>query len=331
MRTLLLLVLILEISREAPAEELLRLVGQIPMPDVSGRIDHFAQDSRGKRLFVAALGNDTVEVIDLVQGRVVKSITDLNELQGLAWLPSENRLVIAEGEGDAIDAVDGTTYVRTHRLAAEDADNVRVDLASGLVYIGSGSGHSSELVVIDPQGMTVQRRISLPAHPEAFALEGHGARIFVNVPGDRSIVIVDRSSGAMVARWAITGAHANFPMALDESRRRLFVGCRSPARLLIFDTQAGTLLGRPPALPMRMTSTSMPRPSASMSPAERGSLRSWTVAITPRCSGRSKPRRAPAPAGSTRCRGGSTSPAHIAFSMMPRSASMSASPEVGDW
>ena len=42
-----------------------REVGSVPLPGVEGRFDHFAVDLKGKRLFVAALGNDTVEVIDL--------------------------------------------------------------------------------------------------------------------------------------------------------------------------------------------------------------------------------------------------------------------------
>jgi chromate transporter len=43
----------------------LRLVQTIPLPGVQGRIDHLAVDVAGQRLFVAALGNNTVEVVDL--------------------------------------------------------------------------------------------------------------------------------------------------------------------------------------------------------------------------------------------------------------------------
>ncbi len=54
----------------------------IPLPDVKGRIDHFAGDPAGHRLFVAALGNNTVEVLDLDRGKVVHSITGLAEPKG---------------------------------------------------------------------------------------------------------------------------------------------------------------------------------------------------------------------------------------------------------
>ena len=47
------------------AAEPLRFVDTIPLPGVEGRIDHMALDIAGQRLFVAALGNNTVEVVDL--------------------------------------------------------------------------------------------------------------------------------------------------------------------------------------------------------------------------------------------------------------------------
>ena len=43
----------------------LELKQTIPLPGVEGRIDHFDFDSAGERLFVCALGNGTLEVIDL--------------------------------------------------------------------------------------------------------------------------------------------------------------------------------------------------------------------------------------------------------------------------
>src|SRR5262249_37409641 len=75
----------------------LKLVKTIPLPAVRGRIDHFAIDVKGQRLFMAALGNDTVEVIDVVAGKRIRTIAGCSTPQGLAFLPAENRLVIANG------------------------------------------------------------------------------------------------------------------------------------------------------------------------------------------------------------------------------------------
>jgi hypothetical protein len=47
-----------------PEEGTFQLKQTIALPGVEGRIDHFALDASGKRLFVCALGNNTVEVLD---------------------------------------------------------------------------------------------------------------------------------------------------------------------------------------------------------------------------------------------------------------------------
>ena len=46
----------------------LHLEKEIPLPGVEGRIDHFSADVQGRRLFIAALENGTVEVIDIRKG-----------------------------------------------------------------------------------------------------------------------------------------------------------------------------------------------------------------------------------------------------------------------
>src|SRR3954466_15458211 len=94
--------------------EPLRADGIIPMAAVEGRIDHLAVDVASKRLFVAALGNDTVEVIDISGMRLVKSIAGLHEPQGIRFLPDRNRVVVANGGDGSTAFYDGTTLSPVH-------------------------------------------------------------------------------------------------------------------------------------------------------------------------------------------------------------------------
>src|ERR1700751_5444834 len=61
---------------QASAEEkpALRLVQTIPLPRVTGRLDHMGVDLEKRRLFVAAVANNTLEVVDLTDGKVIKSL-----------------------------------------------------------------------------------------------------------------------------------------------------------------------------------------------------------------------------------------------------------------
>jgi DNA-binding beta-propeller fold protein YncE len=215
----------------------LQLVQTIPLPGVEGRMDHLAIDAARQRLFVAALGNNTLEVLDARAGRRLHSIRGLHSPQGVAYLPESNRIVVANAQGGGFDWFDGDRYAITRKVdLSDDADNVRVDVAARRLYVGFGDG---ALGVLE---MATGRRLAdvpLKGHPESFQLERSGARIFVNVPAADQIAVVDKAKGAVTAAWPLSGARANFPMALDEANRRLFVGCRDPAKLLVYDTQSG--------------------------------------------------------------------------------------------
>src|SRR5262249_9747910 len=87
------------------ADEPLTLVGAIELPNVEGRIDHLACDAIGQRLFVAALGNNTVEVLDLKAGRHLKSLGGFREPQGLAVVPDIKAIAVANGQGDGLQLV----------------------------------------------------------------------------------------------------------------------------------------------------------------------------------------------------------------------------------
>jgi DNA-binding beta-propeller fold protein YncE len=229
-------------SQAAPPT--LQLVQTIPLPGVEGRIDHLTVDLVGQRLFVAALGNNTLEVVDLRAGRRTSSIPGMREPQGVAFLPDRNRIIVANGGDGRCAVVDGATLQVAERVpCGDDADNVRHDRAADVLYVGAGRGWLTILGGADAREVG---RIPLQGHPEAFVLEPDGHRIFVNVPTAGHVEVVDRARRTVTATWPVSTARANFPMAIDPEHRRLFVGCRQPARLLVYDLDAGRLIGEVP-------------------------------------------------------------------------------------
>ena len=221
----------------------LEQVQAIELPNVAGRIDHMALDPQAGRLFVAALGNNTLEVVDLKAGKPTDEIKGLKEPQGVVYVPEENKLLVTNGNGDSLDIYDAQSLkLLSQVVLGEDPDNVRYDAATRYAYVGYGTGNESALGVVDVENSTKVADITLSGHPESFQLEDEGQRIFVNVPTARHIAVVDRGNGSVVETWPLSNATENFPMALDEANRRLFVGTRSPAKLLVLDTETGTLV-----------------------------------------------------------------------------------------
>jgi hypothetical protein len=217
----------------------LHAVGAVALAGVEGRFDHFSVDLEGRRLFLAALGNNTVEVLDLKTNGLAKSLKGFEEPQGIKYLPDVRRVVVANGGDGATTFIDGQTLApATKAKLSGDADNVRYDVKNGRVYVGYAGG---ALAVLDNSGKQLGD-IKLAGHPESFQLESNGPRIFINVPSAGHIAVVDRVKQSVVATWPVTQARSNYPMALDEEHHRLLVGCRSPARLLVYDTESGKLV-----------------------------------------------------------------------------------------
>ena len=245
--TLMLLMLIILASRvDAQEGTMLQPVRTIPLPDVEGRIDHLAVDLQGQRLFVAALGNNTLEVLDLTAGTRLHTITGLHEPQGVVFLPESNTLVVTNGHTGTCELFDGTTFQHRSTITlASDADNIRYDVATHTLYVGYGAG---ALGLIDATRAQHRGDIPLQGHPEAFQLEQAGPRIFVNVPSAHHIAVVDRAARAVITTWPLQDAAANFPMALDETHHRLFVGVRTPPLLLVLDTASGKEMARVPTV-----------------------------------------------------------------------------------
>ncbi|MBO9649400.1 MAG: hypothetical protein J7605_12875 [Variovorax sp.] len=201
-----------------------------------------AIDLEGQRLLVAALGSGSLEIVDLREGRRAGRITSLHEPQGVLYLGHLGRLLVANGGSGGVQAFSDDKSPVATQASLDDADNLRLDPLNGDVYVGAGKA----LVALDPATLRILRSIRLAAHPESFQIEHSGRRIYVNVPNAGHVAVVDRESGTVIATWPIETATRNFPMALDESGHQLFVATRSPARLVVFDTQAGNEVARVP-------------------------------------------------------------------------------------
>ena len=234
---------------QAPSRELapLQLIQKIPVPGVAGRIDHFTAFPKRRLLIFAALGNNSMEIVNTFQARVVQSIKELNEPQGVLYVPGLDKIFVANAGSGEVKVYDGKTYAlrKTIELGAEsDTDNLRWDEDSKRVFVGVVGG----IAMIDA---VTETRVGKDlkgsgGHSESFQLEKKGSRIFVNVPEDDSVVnVIDRKTGEL-NKWGLNGVKANYPMALDEDNRRLFVVTRRPPFLMVLDTETGKEVSRVP-------------------------------------------------------------------------------------
>jgi DNA-binding beta-propeller fold protein YncE len=241
MRAFLAASLLLLMAAEARAADPAPLVveAKIPLGEVHGRIDHFGVDVKRHRLYVAELGNDSVGVVDLQAGKTIRTLAGLKEPQGIGYDGPTDTLYVANDSDGSVRLFKGEDLSPLGRIdLGDDADNVRIEEAAHQVWVGYGSG---ALAIIDANSRRKVMDIPLKAHPESFRFAPAGSLIYVNVPNNGEIAVVDRSSKKQIASWKTRELRSNYPLALDESGNVLAV-FRHPARLAVFRAQDGKRL-----------------------------------------------------------------------------------------
>src|SRR5262245_5713040 len=144
--------------------------GRIALPNVSGRIDHLGWDAERGRLFVCALGNGSVEVVDVAAGKVVKTLGRFDEPQGVVAIPSTKQVAFTSGGDGKLHVLDAATLAEVKVVdAGGDADNVRLESrADGdRVWVGCEEG-LAVFAVADWKRVAL---VKLAGHAESFQLE----------------------------------------------------------------------------------------------------------------------------------------------------------------
>jgi DNA-binding beta-propeller fold protein YncE len=213
------------------------LESTIPLPNTSGRIDHLSIDINRKRLFVAELGNGTVDVVDIAGRKVIHRMANFDEPQGVVYVPKGDLIAVACG-GDGTVRIFSASDFTLHAVVrlGDDADNIHLDPRNGHIVVGYRGGR---LAVINATAAKL-RDIELPAHPEGFVVSQSGIA-YVNVPDAEQIDAVDLDSGKLLGTWRTPHLSSNFPLALD-GKSHVATVFRAPPKLALLDASSGRII-----------------------------------------------------------------------------------------
>ena len=233
----------------ATASSPLKLVTSVDLPKYSGDFDHFAADIQGNRLFLAAEDHGTLEVFDLKTTKWLRTIKGFDTPHSILYLPGSQKLFVTDG-GDSMSKVLSAADLQVLQKVrlVPGADSLAYDPQTSRAYVVTGGKDvkmkESVVSVLDTLNFSKKADLRLDsAHVEGMALESHGNRMFINVTDHGQIYVVDRSTLKILDRWPLEKAGENSPMVLDEPNQRLFVVCRKPAKLVVFDTRSGKQVG----------------------------------------------------------------------------------------
>jgi YVTN family beta-propeller protein len=215
----------------------------IPLPGVTGKFDHFAIDIPGHRLFVAATGNHSVEVIDLTTDQVIESIKGLGKPHGLVWVGSTGSLYVADGSLRELRLYQGKPLTLVGKIAlSDDTDDMVYDEADRLIFVGHGgtdAANPAKVAIVSTDPFSLVTNVPVATHPEALEIDPQSQRIFANIADSNEVAVIGVKTKELVSSWKLTKAADNVPLAFDPDHRLLFVGCRKPGTLLVLDAASG--------------------------------------------------------------------------------------------
>jgi DNA-binding beta-propeller fold protein YncE len=221
----------------APAEAPLELVKAIELKGKAGNLDHLALDSKRDRLFLANTANNTLDVVDLQAGKLLRQVASQFGIQGVAYAPDLDRVFVGLGKDGFCNVFNGEGYkpLKTIKFA-DDADNVRYHAPTHITYVIHAE---KQLAAVDAKTFEVKAEIDLPAEGEGFQAEKGRPRLYVNIPSTNQVAVIDTDKNQVVGTYAVKAAKKNVPLALDEASHRLFLGCQDGPMLVVLDSESG--------------------------------------------------------------------------------------------
>jgi len=203
----------------------------------SGKLDHAALDAKRGRLLMANKVNNTVDILDLKESKLLRQIPNQSGAQGIAVAADLDRVYVALGTGGFCNMFDGQDYklLKTHKFA-DDADNVRYDPRTHLVYVAHAE---KSLGVLDGKTLELRADVKLPGMPEGFEVEKARPRMYLNIPTPPQVVVLDTDKNEVVTQYPVKLASNPVPLGLDEANHRLFLGCRKAPMIVVMDSESG--------------------------------------------------------------------------------------------
>jgi Uncharacterized conserved protein len=224
-------------AQQSFGEEYLQLAKSISLPGIKGRIDHLDINLKEQIVYIAAVGSNAVEIVDLKSGKAIHTITGLDEPQGIIYIPQLNEIFVANGGNGDCYFYNANTYQKIATISLRlDADNIKYDSSERKIYVGYGSGG---IAIISADTHKQVADVKLPAHPEGIELDKKNNLLYVNIPGKDMVGVVDLKTLHLVNNLTKNYRSGNFPMALDAVANRLFIGYRHPGKLAVIDTRSG--------------------------------------------------------------------------------------------
>ncbi len=207
-----------------------------------GGWDYLTVDSAARRLYVTR--GTRVLVFDADSMTPVGEIPNTAGVHGVALAPELGRGFASDGRAGSVTIFDLKT-LRTLdevKVTGENPDAILYDPPSKHVF--AFNGRSASATVLEGATGKVTGTVALGGKPE-FATTDLAGRVFVNIEDRSEVVVLDAGKREVLHRWPLAPCEEPSGMAIDRSKKRLFIGCGNE-KMAVVDTASGKVLATVP-------------------------------------------------------------------------------------
>src|ERR1017187_8883849 len=229
-------------SPSAPGEPGPYRVSQTIHVGGEGGWDYLTVDPEHKLLYVPR--STHTMVLDATTGKTVADIPGQKRNHGVAIVPSAGRGFITDGEDASVIIFDLKTYAVLGKVkAAADADGVIYDPASGKVLVVCGDAGVLVPIsaTVDPKTGKADAAVDLGGKPEFLVADGAG-KAYINLEDKDQVAVVDTKTMKVINKWSTAPGGSPVGMSMDRAKRRLFIGCRKPQKLIVMGADDGKVM-----------------------------------------------------------------------------------------
>lgn len=223
---------------QAPASSLpLKQVQDIALPGGATRLDYQSIDAAAHRLYIAHLGDGTVEAVDLDKAAVAGTVPDVPSAHGVTVAPDRHTLLAAASGTNEVALIDTSTLKITGRVKSGNLpDGIAYDPVHGKAFVSNEHDHA--LTVIDLDTDKALPPIETGGETGHVIYDPSSAKVFVNAQGSGELLTIDPATDTITDRLKVDGCDGPHGLSIDGPGQLAFIACEGNAKLFVLDLRS---------------------------------------------------------------------------------------------
>jgi DNA-binding beta-propeller fold protein YncE len=217
----------------------LRAIGDFPLTGNTTRFDYASMDGVRGVLWIAHMGDGTVEAFDMKANRVRLTVP-LGSGASVRGILAARGNVYAAAQGLGSVVVLDARGRRIGAAAVGDPDGLAYDPFTQRVFVSDEGG--SRDVAIDARTGTRAGAVELGGEAGNTQYDPVSKHVFVGVQTRNELAEIDPAELAVIRRYALPGCASSHSVAIDAAERAAYVGCQHNFRLVRLDLRSGRVV-----------------------------------------------------------------------------------------